>query len=298
MKQGGPVSILIGTMLQAEEDPAGAIRRLAPLGFESFAVMFWQTLGGVDLPRLADAVRAAAAETGTVVSAVSLYGNPLRGDSMAAETRQGVDELIDCAARFGARVVGCFTGRVKDRPIEESIGPWKLLFSEHLKRAEASGVRLALENCRFGGTWKHGDWNIAINPDAWELLFNEIPSASLGLEWEPCHQLLCLADPVAQLARWTPKIFHIHGKDANVDWEAVHGHGLFGKAKWAEQRTAGFGDSDWTAIIRELLRGGYTGAIDIEGGHDPVYSGERNMEGQVLGMRHLKECRGHAAEPV
>ncbi len=290
------VSIRIGTVLKAEERPAQAIRSLAPLGFESFAVIFWQTVGGLDVPGLADEIRQAAEETGTVVSAVGLYGNPLGEDAAAQETRGGVDELIEHARRFGTDIVGCFAGRVKDRPIEESLGPWKKLFSGHVSRAETRGVRLALENCRMGGTWKLGDWNIAYGPDVWEMLFSEIPSPALGLEWEPCHQLLGLADPLVQLERWVPRVFHVHGKDAHVDWEVIRRHGLFGRKKWAEQRTAGFGDSDWTAIIRALERGGFSGAIDIEGGHDPVYAREREMEGQVLGMRRLQECRKAASE--
>jgi len=43
-----------------------------------------------------------------------------------------------------------------------------------------------------------------------------------------------------------------------------------------------------------LLRAGYRGAIDIEGWHDPVYKGEREIEGQALALEHLKGCRARA----
>ena len=148
----------------------------------------------------------------------------------------------------------------------------------------------------MGGTWKLGSWNLATGPDAWELLFNEIPDPSLGLEWEPCHQLLCLADPLAQLERWAAKVFHVHGKDAHIDWDVIRHRGLFGKTKWAVQRTAGFGDSDWVGIIRALTTAGYAGTIDIEGWNDPVYKDEREIEGQRLGMLFLKKCRESASE--
>lgn len=284
----------IGTLLKGDKDPARAIRALAPLGFESFSITFWQSLGAIDPAELAREVRAAAVETGTVVSSVSIFGDILRGDAAAVETLHGFEALIDSARGFGTDIVSGFTGRVPDRPIEESIGPWKSAFQRLLVRAEDKGVRLAMENCRMGGTWKTGSWNLAIGPDAWEALFNELPSASLGLEWEPCHQLLCLSDPVAQLQRWAPKVFHVHGKDAHIDWAVIRAHGVFGKAKWAVQRTAGFGDSDWTAIIAALFKAGYGGTIDIEGWNDPVYREDREIEGQVLGMRHLKACREQA----
>jgi sugar phosphate isomerase/epimerase len=288
--------IRLGTLVKGDKDPARAIRELAPLGFESFSVMFWQTLGPVDLPRLAREVRAAVAETGTFLSSVSIYGNILLGDQAAEQTHHGFEQLIAQAGAFGTALVTGFTGRVPDRPLEESIGPWKLKFNPLVKQAEDAGVRLAMENCRMGGNWKHGSWNLAICPDAWEILFQEIPSFSLGLEWEPCHQLLCLADPLAQLERWVPRIYHVHGKDAHIDWDVVRSHGVFGARKWSVQRTAGFGDSDWTAIIRTLDAAGYVGSIDIEGWNDPVYKNEREIEGQSLGLRLLKECREKAGQ--
>ncbi|HOF89550.1 MAG TPA: sugar phosphate isomerase/epimerase, partial [Armatimonadota bacterium] len=65
-----------------------------------------------------------------------------------------------------------------------------------------------------------------------------------------------------------------------------------GPHPFAFHRTPGFGDSNWTDIISELRRGGFTGSIDIEGWHDPVYCGELEMTGQVHGLNYLKRCRG------
>ena len=59
-------------------------------------------------------------------------------------------------------------------------------------------------------------------------------------------------------------------------------------------RTPGFGDSDWTRVISELRLAGFTGSIDIEGWHDPVYRDELEMTGQVRALDYLKECRGGA----
>ena len=109
------------------------------------------------------------------------------------------------------------------------------------------------------GNWATGDWNIAHNPDAWELMFNELPDDNLGLEWEPCHQLVYLIDPMPQIRKWAPKIFHVHGKDATVRWDVIREHGIFGKEPFVYMRTPGFGDSDWTrrdqrAAARRLSR--------------------------------------------
>ena len=145
------------------------------------------------------------------------------------------------------------------------------------------------------GNWATGDWNIAHNPDAWEMMFNEVPSKNLGLEWEPCHQLVYLIDPVPQIRKWADKIFHVHGKDATVRWDVIRENGIFGRYPFVQMRTPGFGDSDWTRIISELRLAGYRGAIDIEGWHDPVYRDELEMSGQVRALNYLKDCRGGAA---
>ena len=102
-------------------------------------------------------------------------------------------------------------------------------------------------------------------------MFDALPDDNIGLEWEPCHQLVYLIDPIPQIRKWAPKIFHVHGKDATVRWDVIREHGIFGKVPFVQMRTPGFGDSDWVRVISELRLAGYTGAIDIEGWHDPVY---------------------------
>jgi sugar phosphate isomerase/epimerase len=42
-------------------------------------------------------------------------------------------------------------------------------------------VRIAFENCPMLGTWETGDWNIAHNPAAWEMMFNELSHDNIGL---------------------------------------------------------------------------------------------------------------------
>jgi hypothetical protein len=62
-------------------------------------------------------------------------------------------------------------------------------------------------------------------------------------------------------------------------------------------RTPGFGDSTGTDVISVLRQGGFTGAIDIEGWHDPVCRDELEMTGQIYGLNYLKQCRGGAFVP-
>jgi sugar phosphate isomerase/epimerase len=298
--------IRIGTLVNCGMDSPEYIRQIQRHGFESYSLTFWQTSDGVEWDRLANETKAAAAEGGAVISSLAVFGNPLETGEMDLQTVKAWEDAIDNAPKFGADIVGGFAGRLRNRPIHESMPRFKEVFGELARRAQDNGVRIAFENCDMGGTWQTGDWNIAHNPTAWEMMFNEVPMENMGLEWEPCHQLVSLIDPMPQLQDWVDKIFHVHGKDATIHWHQIRKYGIHTSfhedvaieggvqpvKPFAYHRTPGFGDSDWAAIISELRLGGFKGSIDIEGWHDPVYNGKLEMTGQVHALNYLKRCRG------
>ena len=200
--------IRIGTMVKGNiSDPAGYIRQILPLGFESIQPFFWQTIGGKDIPRLADEIRDAIGNHDVVVSSLGMFGNPLEDRDLDRETLAGWKTLIDNAHRFGTDTIAGFTGRVRGKPLPESLPRFKEVWGELARRAADKGVKIAFENCAMDGNWASGDWNIAHNPDAWELMFDALPNDNLGLEWEPCHQLVYLIDPVPQIRKWAARFF-------------------------------------------------------------------------------------------
>lgn len=284
--------IRIGTLVKGQPGIEEYLRQILPYGFESFSIMFWQTLGGANLEEMARRVQDVLADTDVIISSLSLFGNPLETEEQDLETLKGWEQLIDHAHLFDTDIVSGFTGRIRGKSIDESLPRFKEIFGELAKRAEDRGVRLAFENCSMDGNWKSGDWNIAHNPEAWQLLFDAVPSDNLGLEWEPCHQMVTLIDPLPQLREWVGKIFHVHGKDATIHWDVIRRHGIGGPKPFAFHRTPGFGDSNWSDIISELRQGGFKGSIDIEGWHDPVYRDKLEMTGQVHALNYLKQCRG------
>jgi sugar phosphate isomerase/epimerase len=281
----------IGTLAGKGPRTAEYIRAIKVHGFESFQINFWQTLKGTDLSRLAIDVREALAGSDAIISSLGIYGNPLGAEEIDLETRHIWEEMIDHAHEFGTNLVCGFTGRVPDKSIPDSIPRFKEVFGPLAKRAADRGVRLAFENCPMGGDWHKGSWNLAHNPPAWELLFDALPDANIGLEWEPCHQMTQLIEPLPQLRRWVPKIFHLHGKDATIHWDVVKTAGIGGANRFAWHRTPGFGDTNWIEVISELRRHGYQGTIDIEGWHDPVYRDDLELTGQVFALNYLKQCR-------
>jgi len=286
----GHEDIRLGTLIKGDQEPLEYLRQILPLGFECVQIVFGSSLAGIDLQRLAGECREILEKSPGQprVSAVGIYGNPLIDD----ETVGGFSALIAAAADFGCGLVCGFAGRLPGRPVPESLPRFQQVFKPLAGQAEDRGVRIAFENCDMGGTWEHGDWNIAHSPTAWELMFEAIPSPALGLEWEPCHQLVSLVDPLPQLRQWVGKVFHLHGKDATVQWDAVRRVGIRGGRTYVQHRTPGFGDTNWADVISILREGGFRGTIDIEGWHDPVYRNDLEMTGQVHALKYLKWCRG------
>ncbi|WP_020619637.1 sugar phosphate isomerase/epimerase family protein [Paenibacillus daejeonensis] len=282
--------IRIGTLVGGADAPR-ILPQIIPHGFESFGLTFWQTTGKTDLSELAKRVREITEANDVIISHVGIFGNPLTGADNNADTLASWERLIDHAEDFGTNLVAGFTGRMPGS-IDESMTRYTEVFGELAKRAESRGVKLAFENCDMHGTWKSGEWNIAHNPTAWEMMFNAVPMDNIGLQWEPCHQMVSLIDPIPQLRKWLPKIFNVHGKDATIAWDIVREYGIHGPKQFVWHRTPGFGDTNWTDIISILRQGGYNGSIDIEGFHDPVYRDEWEMTGQVHGLNYLKNCRG------
>lgn len=287
--------IRIGTLVRAE-DAINVLPQIIPYGFESFALTFGQSTKGENLSELSKQLKEIIAEKDIVISSIGVFGNPLTGVGDHVDTLASWERLIDHAYEFGTDVVAGFTGRLPGA-IDSSIHKFAEVFGELSKRAEDRGVRLAFENCSKGGSWQDGDWNIAHHPAAWEMMFDAVPSDHIGLQWEPCHQMLALIDPIPQLRKWVNKIFNVHGKDATIAWDVIREYGIHGPKEYVWHRTPGFGDTNWTDIISILRQGGYNGTIDIEGWHDPVYRDDWEMTGQVHALNYLKQCRGGTFVP-
>lgn len=286
MDRSNHQDIRIGTLAQLNGAP-DYLRQIVKHGFESFELTVWAHVGDIDIERTA---REVEQEIGglAIVSSIGIYGNPLQDE----QTAKDWEKMIRGAKHFNCNVVCGFAGALEDRPVDESMPKFKEVFGHLAKIAEEEGVKIAFENCDMGGTWDRPKWNIAHSPRAWEMMFNEVDGDTLGLEWEPCHQMVSLIEPLPQLRKWVDRVYHVHGKDATINWDVIKTEGLRGGKSVVWHRTPGFGDTNWSDVITLLREGGFKGAIDIEGWHDPIYKDELEMTGQVRALNYLKACRG------
>jgi len=203
---------------------------------------------------------------GLRISCIAAFysANHLEPDTADAG-RQLVEGSIQLAAHLGVPAVAGFAGKVMGKPLEASIPKFKEVWTPHAKLAEDHGVRIAFENCPNG--WHRlppNGSNCMCTPLMWEACFSEVGSDALGLEWDPSHLICLLIDPVENLRRFGSRVYHVHAKDAHVHRDLLARNGIFAPGT-VEHCFPGLGDTDWGLAIKELVRQGYTGDLNIGG---------------------------------
>jgi len=232
------------------------------------------------------------AEHDIEVSSIGDYRNNLDPDpKRRAESIEYISSLLDLAAKMGVDNVCTFAGRDPAKSIADNIPMYKETWAPVAKKAEDLGLKIGFENCPNFQGWPFRGSNIAYLPEAWDLMFDAIPSKALGIEYDPSHLICLLIDPVLVIKRYGDRIVHVHAKDAEVDWDYVRLNGIMGRQS-ARHRSPGMGDANWAKIISALEECGYKGNIDIEGYHDPIYREEREVEGAIISFKHLLNVIG------
>lgn len=209
------------------------------------------------------------------------------------EARLHADVLrrkIDFAAEMGVGKVVCSAGQRPEsveglayRP-EKSLDAYEAFFSEIVEQAEKKNVRICFEMC----PWM---WNIACAPNMWDELFSRIRSDHLGLCYDPSHLVWQMIDPYRVLKKYRDKIFHVHGKDTEIDYDKLDYYGVLQNTRWWRHRLPGLGSLDWNRIVDILNEIGYDGVISIEH-EDPVWEGteEKVKKGILIARDHLSRC--------
>ena len=236
-----------------------------------------------DWKPIAERLAGEAAARGLRISAIgALYRNPLdpRQSDFAREIFR---RAIEVAAQIGVKTVSGFPGAVIEtefferggNPVYKPFGnylPQLLAFWEPLAEfAQERGVRIAFEHCPQGPYHlpiMH--YNMLGQPALWERLFNETKCENLGLEWDASHLICQFIDPIANIHKFGPRIFHVHAKDAFINRRLLEEYGICHPGV-AEHRFVGLGQSNWAEIVHALLRAGYDSDLTVEGRHDPVY---------------------------
>ena len=226
-------------------------------------------------------VRELLAKHGVSISGLGYYPNPLT--PVRAEAALYVKHLkavIRAANLLEVPVVNTFVGRDWTKTVDENwprfLSTWKPLMAF----ADDQGIKIGIENCPMSFTrdeWPGGK-NLASAPGIWRRMFNDIPSANFGLNFDPSHLVWQRMDYCKAVGEFGSRIHHVHAKDARLDTDRLQEVGALAFPNlYHTPKLPGMGDVDWGrffAVLTEVYRGPV--CIEVE---------DRSFEGTLEGRK-------------
>jgi sugar phosphate isomerase/epimerase len=236
-------------------------------------------------PYSAAKVNALLERYGISLSALGYYANPLSADAEeSAVTIAHLEKLIHAAALLGVRAVNTFVGRDQNRSVDANWPRFLEVWRPLLALAEKQGVRIGIENCPMLFTedeWPGGK-NLATTPAIWRRMFADLPSAFLGLNFDPSHLLWQRIDHIKPLREFAPRLFHVHAKDCSIDVERCDEVGILASPlSHHTPRLPGLGGVRWMELFATLHAVGYTGAVCAEV-EDRAFEGSLELRKEAL----------------
>ncbi len=215
-----------------------------------------------------DSILSFLSEKGVSISGLGYYPNPLEADDKnAAAYIEHIKKVIDAANQLGLENVNTFVGRDHQRNIDDNFEKFKQLWPPIVKYAEDKSVKIGIENCPmfFSNDEWPGGKNLASSPAIWRRMFEEIPSANFGLNYDPSHLVWQFMDYVKPIYEFKDRIFHVHIKDAKVLRENLNDVGILATPlSFHSPKLPGLGDVDWGKFFSALTEIGYNGAACVE----------------------------------
>lgn len=216
----------------------------------------------------ADQIHELMSSAGVSISALGYYPNPLAPDSSeAAVYIEHLRQVIRAAEMLSVNLVNSFVGRDWTHSVDENWPRFREVWTSLVKFAEDHGVRIAIENCPMLFTsdeWPGGK-NLAYCPTIWRRMFEDIPSESFGLNYDPSHLVWQQIDYVKPLFEFADRIFHVHAKDARVDQSRLDEVGILAAPlEYHTPKLPGLGDVNWGRFFSVLGDVGYHGPVCIE----------------------------------
>ncbi len=238
----------------------------------------------------ARAIRAYAADKGVDISGLGYYPNPLDPDPAQARVFvEHIKKVIRAAALLEIPVMNTFIGRDYTRNLDENFKLFRKTWPPLVKLAEDLGVKIGIENCPMLFTndeWPGGK-NMAISPAVWDRMFDIIPSATLGLNYDPSHMIWQMMDPIQPIYDYKDRIHHLHLKDARVYPDRLARNGILSTPlTYHSPKLPGLGDVDWNRFFTAVTDIRYRGPLCIEV-EDKAFEGSaQDIEKAILTARN------------
>jgi sugar phosphate isomerase/epimerase len=210
------------------------------------------------------------------ISGLGYYPNPLTPDLTESEVYvEHIKRVIQAAKLLGLGVVNTFIGRDWTKSVDENWPRFLKVWTPLIRFAEDHGVKIAIEHCPmfFSKDEWPGGKNLAQSPAIWRRMFNDIPSNSFGLNFDPSHFVWQQMDYLRAIREFAPRIFHAHAKDARLDRHKLDEVGILAHPlEYHTPKLPGLGDVNWGQYFSVLGDAGYRGPVCIEV-EDRAYEG-------------------------
>ena len=234
----------------------------------------------------AERVQALTQRTGVRISALGYYPNPLAPDPAEREAyHTHLRAVIDAARLLGLSTVNTFVGRDPARSIDDNWPLFREVWPPLVRYAAERGINIGIENCPMLFTkdeWPGGK-NLAISPAIWRRMFEEIPDANFGLNYDPSHMIWQQMDEVRPIEEFAPRLLHVHAKDVRLDRRRLDEVGILAvPLAYHTPKLPGLGHVRWGAFFAALTDVGYRGAVCVEV-EDRAYEG--SLEGRKRALR-------------
>lgn len=279
----------------------------AAAGFDCVEVMCWPVgkaarryagVTHIDVDDFTDAdaehVQALVARHGVQISGLGYYPNPLAADAEERATYLAhIRKMIAASARLDINIANTFIGRDHTRSLADNLREFEQVWPDIIAYAESLDVKVGIENCPMLFTddeWPGGQ-NLAISPAVWRHMFESIPSAHFGLNFDPSHMIWQQMDYLAAIRDFADRFVHVHAKDARVDRHRLDQVGILAAPlEYHTPKLPGLGDVDWGLFYSVLSDAGYEGAVCIEV-EDRAYEAslERRKHALVQSGQYLRQ---------
>ena len=201
------------------------------------------------------------------ISGLGYYPNPLEDSPQAPEFRDHFLKVLDAAALLGLDVANTFIGRDQRKSLEENFALFEKIWPPIVAHAEKRKVRIGIENCPM--LFSRDEWpggkNMAISPAVWRRMFQIIPSASFGLNYDPSHMVWQQMDYIRPIHEFKDRIFHVHIKDAKILADRLAEVGILATPlEYHAPKLPGLGDVNWGRFFSALTDIRYNGSACIE----------------------------------
>lgn len=235
------------------------------------------------------------------ISTLAFYENMLHPD--AQQQRQNIAHLkhvITLAGDLKIPYVGTYIGQNPNWSLTQNFNAYAQLFPDILALADQKNVTVLIENCPMP-TWNSEGYpaTISYTPEMWQRMFELVPNANFGLNFDPSHLAWMGIDYLRAARQFAHRIYSVHVKDITTKQTDWNRYGIYGKKLEQTHRfdfgyyqptLPGYGDLNWERLFQVLRAKGFDGPIQVEYKNSNGYGTLANPKrGLQLSLNYLHE---------